>query len=154
MVYYHLITLASRKNRDTDLNKRILWRNLECLACCCWGLRGVLEAGGLGGLGGPDGPARPAGPTYLLRLEVDMSSWHMRVVIWSVWSSVATWWAHPNSKLLPPALTLIEIRGHYTFLSHNSMLQWFITVLCEMVELVLKTLLWELELVWYLSLCL
>ena len=39
---------------------------------------GVLEAGRLGGL---DGPARPAGPTYLLRLEVDMSSWHMRVVV-------------------------------------------------------------------------
>ena len=39
------------------------------------GLTGVLEAGG------PDGPARPAGPTYLLRLEVDMSSWHMRVVV-------------------------------------------------------------------------
>ena len=38
---------------------------------------GVLEAGRLGGL---DGPARPAGPTYLLRLEVDMSNWHMRVV--------------------------------------------------------------------------
>ena len=37
---------------------------------------GVLEAGRLGGL---DGPARPAGPTYLLRLEVDMSSWHMRI---------------------------------------------------------------------------
>ena len=41
-------------------------------------LTGVLEAGGLGG---PDGPARPAGPTYLLRLEVDMSSWHMQVVV-------------------------------------------------------------------------
>ena len=44
----------------------------------CMLLLGVLEAGGRGG---PDGPARPAGPTYLLRLEVDMSSWHMRVVI-------------------------------------------------------------------------
>ena len=42
------------------------------------GLTGLLEAGGLGG---PDEPARPAGPTYLLRLEVDMSSWHMRVVV-------------------------------------------------------------------------
>ena len=41
-------------------------------------LTGVLEAGWLGG---PDGPARPAGPTYLLRLEVDMSSWHMQVVV-------------------------------------------------------------------------
>ena len=41
-------------------------------------LTGVLEAGGLGG---PDGPVRPAGPTYLLRLEVDMSSWHMQVVV-------------------------------------------------------------------------
>ena len=132
---------SKQENIDTDLNKRILWRNLECLACLLR-LTGVLEAGGLGG---PDGPARPAGPTYLLRLEVDMSSWHMQVVVlkrlelrrevsWSVWSS-ATRWAHPNSKLLPPALTLIEIRGHYTFFSHNSMLQWFITVLCEMVEL-------------------
>ena len=44
----------------------------------CMLLLGVLEAGGLGG---PDEPARPAGPTYLLRLEVDMSSWHMRVVV-------------------------------------------------------------------------
>ena len=47
----------------------------------CMLLLRVLEAGGLGGLGGPDEPARPAGPTYLLRLEVDMSSWHMRVVV-------------------------------------------------------------------------
>ena len=50
----------------------------------CMLLLGGLEAGGLGGLGGlggPDEPARPAGPTYLLRLEVDMSSWHMRVVV-------------------------------------------------------------------------
>ena len=44
----------------------------------CMLLLGVLEAGGLGG---PDGPARPAGPTYLLRLEVDMSGWHMQVVV-------------------------------------------------------------------------
>ena len=42
----------------------------------CMLLLRVLEAGGLGG---PDEPARPAGPTYLLRLEVDMSSWHMRI---------------------------------------------------------------------------
>ena len=41
-------------------------------------LTGVLEAGGMGG---PDGHARLAGPTYLLRLEVDMSSWHMQVVV-------------------------------------------------------------------------
>ena len=47
----------------------------------CMLLLGVLEASGLGGPDGQDGPARPAGPTYLLRLEVDMSSWHMWVVV-------------------------------------------------------------------------